>query len=148
MLPLPASYFAGKDLAEIEVSANAMPAPLVPTSLSITVSDEPASTSAEDSIPDSAPTTETQSEEKAEPSSKDLSDGKEANPPRNSEAEKLDQVGKEGSSGEGTKTPTSTEANDRKPIRIVFKCEKCGVCYGPESSSETFPLTAVYRNLS
>jgi hypothetical protein len=148
ILPLPASYFAGKDLAEIEVSASAMPAPLAPTSLSITVSDEPASTSAEDSIPGSAPSAGTQSEVKAEPSSKDLSDGKETNPPRNGEAAKSDQVGKEGSSGDGTKTPTSTGTNDRKPIRIVFNCEKCGVCCEPESSSETVPLIAVYRNLS
>jgi hypothetical protein len=147
ILPLPASYFAGKDLAEIEVSANAMPAPLAPTSLSITVSDEPASTSAEDSIPDSAPSAGTQSEDKAEPSDKNLADGKVANPPKDGEVAKSDQIGKEGSSEEGTKTPTGTEANGGKPIRIDFKCEECGVCCRPEPSGDTVPLTAVYRTL-
>jgi hypothetical protein len=147
MLPLPASYFAGKDLAEIEVSANAMPAPLAPTSLSITVSDEPASTSAEDSIPDSAPSAGTQSEDKAEPSDKNLADEKEANPPKDGGAAEPDQIGKEGSSEEETKTPTVTEANDGKPIRINFKCEKCGVCGEPRSSGDTVPLTVVYRSL-
>jgi hypothetical protein len=147
ILPLPASYFAGKDLAEIEVSANAMPAPLAPTSLSITVSDEPASTSGEDSIPDSAPPAGTQSKDKAEPSDKNLADGKEANPPKDGEVAKSAQIGKKGSSEEETKTPTVTKANDGKPIRINYKCEKCGVCCGLEPSGETVPLTVIYRAL-
>jgi hypothetical protein len=124
-----------------------MPAPLAPTSLSITVSDEPASTSAEDSIPDSAPSAGTQSEGKTEPSDKNPSDGEETNPPIDGEAAKSDQVGKEGPSEEGTKTPTGTEANDRKSIRIDFKCEKCGVCFRPESCGKAVPLTVLYRTL-